>query len=101
MVSILDLDLDRIRCRKHPSVVIIMMGRGGSTGDLNFVGSADCGCKGVGREAMDSFFTKLAPFVDCSDKEFKEFLNCSVLLAGITDPLLLLADCLMIWLSKM
>ena len=54
----------RIRRRNHPSVVTIAIGRGGSTGDLKFVGYADCRCKDVGRGGMDSFFTKLVPFVD-------------------------------------
>ena len=70
------LDLDRIRRRNHPSVVIISTAKGGSTGNLKFVGSADCRCKGVGREGVDSFFTELVPFVVCSDKERVSKLFC-------------------------
>ena len=72
----LDLDLDRIRRRIHPSVVIIATGRGGSTGDLKCVGSADCRCKDVSRGSMKSFFTKMVPFVDCSDEERVSNLFC-------------------------
>ena len=72
----LDLDLDKLRRRNHPSVVILATGRGGSTGDLKIVGSARCRCQGVGREGMDSFFTKLVPFVDCSDEERVSELFC-------------------------
>ena len=59
----------RVRRRNHPSVVIISTAKGGSTGNLKFVGSADCRCKGVDRGGMDNFFTTLVPFVDCSDTE--------------------------------
>ena len=57
-------------------MVIITTGREDSTGDLKFVGSADCRCKGVGREGVDSFFTELVPFVDCSDEERVSNLFC-------------------------
>ena len=57
-------------------MVIVVKGRGGITGDLKFVGSAGCRCKGVGRGGVDSFFTELVPFVVCSDKERVSKLFC-------------------------
>ena len=44
--------------------------------DLKFVGYADCKCKGVDRGAMDSFFSTLVPFADCSDKDGVSKLFC-------------------------
>ena len=41
-----------------------------------FVGSANCRCKGVGRGGVGTFFTKLVPFVDCSDKKRVSKLFC-------------------------
>ena len=44
------LDLERIHCRNHPSLVIIARGRGDeSTGFRKLVCSANCRCKGISR----------------------------------------------------
>ena len=88
------LDLDRIRRRNHPSVVSIATGRGGSTGDLKFVSSADCSCKGVGRGGVDGFFTTVGSIPRLLGQ--RKFPNCAVLLAGTTCPPLLLAGCLIL-----
>ena len=69
-----------------------MTGRGGNTGDLKVVGSADCRYKGIDRGGMDTFFTKLVPFADCLEKKVSKLfrLACryniaSVVAGGLSD----------------